>query len=430
LRSLILAVLLVHPVHALTWITYNKSNSGLISDQVYSVCIDNYSAKWFGTDAGLSRFDGQVWSSYTTADRLAGDRVNDIYFEQSSFGPEIWLATDNGVTVMSVEPDAITMATPYRQDNTGLISNSVNAVTVDAAHIRWFGTRDGLSSFKGSEWGSYTIEDHLSANDIRALTWDTLGWRYAGTTGGGVSRLRWDDIDGVTSASPYDYAWSGLLSDNILSAYIDAQGIQWFGTDRGAAQHDTIETKAGWEVYTTEEGLVNDIVLSIVQGPQGRIWFGTEAGVSVFDGATFISYTVEDGLAGNRIHDMAVDDDGALWLATDQGVSCLATGGSRIEEETLSPRSFTLLRNYPNPFNASTQIVFTLQARAQVELEIYDLRGQRIRNLIAGQLSSGEHTVKWDGNGGTDGIAPTGVYLALLRLDGVPVASHKMLILR
>jgi len=93
------------------WITYTKENSGLESNEVTAVCVDGLGVKWFGTKNGLTRFDGTSWTTYTTADSLAGNQVNSIAFETTSYGPEIWVGTNNGVSVISEPSQRLTGTT-------------------------------------------------------------------------------------------------------------------------------------------------------------------------------------------------------------------------------------------------------------------------------------------------------------------------------
>ncbi|MCD6308854.1 MAG: hypothetical protein J7M24_07650, partial [Candidatus Latescibacteria bacterium] len=214
------------------WNTYTKNTSGLAGDTVRAICIDVNGVKWFGTADGLTRFDGADWTTYTTADSLAHDSVRDIDFEVTSHGPEIWVGTEGGVSVISVVPDAITFATPYRKDNTGLIDNGVNAAAVDSSHVKWFGTDFGVSSFNGGEWAQYDINSLLTGNRVLSIAVDLDGWIYFGTDGAGITRF-----DGVTSASPWDTDWTGLPSDAITAAYVAPDGIPGFAADRRLQRH-------------------------------------------------------------------------------------------------------------------------------------------------------------------------------------------------
>ena len=80
-------------------------------------------------------------------------------------------------------------------------------------------------------------------------------------------------------------------------------------------------------------------------------------------------------------------------------------------EET--PESFELHSNYPNPFNPSTTIRFTVPEPATVHLAVYDLLGRRVALLVDGSLNAGAHEVPFDASG-----LPSGTYLYRLETSG------------
>jgi subtilisin family serine protease len=85
--------------------------------------------------------------------------------------------------------------------------------------------------------------------------------------------------------------------------------------------------------------------------------------------------------------------------------------------------------NWPNPFNGSTTIRFTLAESAPVEVVVLNVRGQRVRSLAAGTFGAGPHTVGWDGRGEDGRPLASGVYLVLLRTGG-RVYTRKALLLQ
>ena len=75
----------------------------------------------------------------------------------------------------------------------------------------------------------------------------------------------------------------------------------------------------------------------------------------------------------------------------------LATSGVETNEILPAGRS-GLGAVYPNPLNPNTRIAFELDARHNVDLSIYDLRGKLIRQLVVGeQLGAGQHKRNWNG---------------------------------
>ena len=83
-----------------------------------------------------------------------------------------------------------------------------------------------------------------------------------------------------------------------------------------------------------------------------------------------------------------------------------------------APATFELIGNYPNPFNASTSIKYTLPTSAQVEIAIYDIQGQLVRTLSKGEKSSGTHIAIWDGKDNIGKQLPSGIYFYKLSIGG------------
>lgn len=72
----------------------------------------------------------------------------------------------------------------------------------------------------------------------------------------------------------------------------------------------------------------------------------------------------------------------------------------------------------PNPFNPQAKIVFDLAQAGSARLEIYDLRGVRVRSLVSGEQTAGRHEVVWDGRADDGQEAASGVYMARLAAGG------------
>jgi hypothetical protein len=73
-------------------------------------------------------------------------------------------------------------------------------------------------------------------------------------------------------------------------------------------------------------------------------------------------------------------------------------------EEILPPSAFNLFPNYPNPFNPTTTLSFTLPVRSEVELTVYNVMGQRIATLVKCWQEAGIHRVVFDGSGLASGM--------------------------
>ncbi|HLX12179.1 MAG TPA: Ig-like domain-containing protein [Bacteroidota bacterium] len=82
------------------------------------------------------------------------------------------------------------------------------------------------------------------------------------------------------------------------------------------------------------------------------------------------------------------------------------------------PASFELSQNYPNPFNNSTKIQFAIpeisRSLVHVLVQVFDIRGQKIKTITAGDFESGKYVTTWDGTNEAGQQVATGVYLVRL----------------
>jgi hypothetical protein len=93
------------------------------------------------------------------------------------------------------------------------------------------------------------------------------------------------------------------------------------------------------------------------------------------------------------------------------------------------PISYNLSGAYPNPFNSSTSISFTLPVVSDVEIIVYNIMGQKVTTLEASAMLPGERSISWDGtNSGGQSVA-SGVYLYRLKA-GEYTASSRMMLLK
>jgi hypothetical protein len=81
------------------------------------------------------------------------------------------------------------------------------------------------------------------------------------------------------------------------------------------------------------------------------------------------------------------------------------------------PREFELLRCYPNPFNPGLKIEFHLPHRSPVRVEIYNVLGQRVRQLAGGDFAAGKHTLVWRGRNDAGITQPGGLYFVRIRTE-------------
>ena len=93
------------------------------------------------------------------------------------------------------------------------------------------------------------------------------------------------------------------------------------------------------------------------------------------------------------------------------------------------PLEFSLEQNFPNPFNPSTQIGYTVPSDGYVKLALYDLLGREIRILQDDVQIRGRHIVSWDGRDASNALAPSAVYFYSLT-QGQLQQTRKLLVVR
>ena len=93
------------------------------------------------------------------------------------------------------------------------------------------------------------------------------------------------------------------------------------------------------------------------------------------------------------------------------------------------PLTLNLLQNYPNPFNPETTIAFNVPNSGLVKLEVYNLKGQKVKTLLNDNLSSGKHSVVWNGRDNNNKHVASGVYFYRLK-SGVNSQTNKMILMK
>ncbi len=97
--------------------------------------------------------------------------------------------------------------------------------------------------------------------------------------------------------------------------------------------------------------------------------------------------------------------------------------------QSIIPERFELSQNFPNPFNASTEIKYSLPSKSDMTLSIYNILGQRINLLIDEEKPAGNYSINWDGNDLNGRPTASGIYLYQIKA-GDFIETKKMLLLK
>tara|TARA_B100002051_G_scaffold208370_1_gene199428 strand:+ start:37 stop:1488 length:1452 start_codon:yes stop_codon:yes gene_type:complete len=122
-------------------------------------------------------------------------------------------------------------------------------------------------------------------------------------------------------------------------------------------------------------------------------------------------------------------DGGGDWMYMDPTPGLSNTTIMSIKEGTIQPKSFKLAQNYPNPFNPTTNISFELLEDASVTIQIFDVSGRMIKELISGNYSVGGYTTQWDARDERGQLVSAGVYMYTIQV-GNDIFAKKMVLLK
>lgn len=133
-----------------------------------------------------------------------------------------------------------------------------------------------------------------------------------------------------------------------------------------------------------------------------------------------------DEFQNNIAYELEQNWDGAGWQTVMEYTRTYAPfSPSSLENEYhVAPEAFELKGNYPNPFNPSTSIDFSLSSQAHVELQVVDLKGRTLATLVNGSKAAGQYSVQFDAAN-----YASGVYLYRLVVDN-SVQTRKMTLLK
>jgi hypothetical protein len=182
----------------------------------------------------------------------------------------------------------------------------------------------------------------------------------------------------------------------------------------------TIVTVSKQLSFGQPQGEVNIIGVNAAD-PTQVVLFGYEKGAAMAVGnaparrvGTFLLNDVAD----------SITDEGAALF--DSSVVWAMAGGttSVSEKESTVPSEYVLYNNYPNPFNPSTSIPFSVPKRSQVQLTVWNSLGEKVATVVNEVRTAGEYTATFDASG-----LPSGIYFYKLEA-GNTRHTKKMLFLK
>jgi len=304
-------------------------------------------------------------------------------------------------------------------------------------HIYW-GENDAIrrANPDGSDIQDL-ITDNLDepASLVLDITANKMYWVDGGFS---ADRIKWANLDGSGNT---DFI-TGLDQPSDLQLENMNGKIYWleggtFATDLRRANKDGTNIQ---DVASEGSGINSYKVL----GMNGRLlWSSRDIFASNLDGSDGITLIDHDdaGLSGFALGSLTIDDDEKLywndndtdehtiWRANldgteiepvitglpttnDREIIVVGESPSAVRYEPAVVKDYHLSAAYPNPFNASTTIQFSLPDKSHINLTIYNLAGQAVKTLLDESREAGTYSVKFT----TDAL-PTGVYFARFKAE-------------
>lgn len=248
---------------------------------------------------------------------------------------------------------------------------------------------------------------YVLASVVRNSNNDPADVMFAKSTDGGLTFESPIKIN--TDSSTTNYQWFGTMSV-APNGRID---VIWLDT-RDAPTNSTHDS-ALYYCYSTDQGVT---------------WSDNEQVSDYFD--PHIGYPQQDKMGD--YFDMKSFDDAAhvAWANTLNGgedVYYARITPSSIGVDEISINSdFLSVKNYPNPFSDMTTLSFSLKRQTMLSIEIVDIMGRKVKNLLSKELEIGDHTVTWDGTSESGSRLTEGFYLYRIKTENNS-ATKKILLL-
>ena len=458
----------------ITWIgtgnglvRYDKTNShvytvndGLIYNIVHSITEDDDGNLWFATPFGWSKFDGERFDSIQYSVGLRSNAISDIFVDSNN---RTWIGTSSGIDIFDGN------SWEYFSENEGLVTG-VSSIAEAPDGTFWVRNKNAISHYNGDTWIIYNDADSGVSREEQILVdsknnvWARQKYNYISQFNGDT----WEQYDFPFSQTNYshgmvidnnDMLWL-ILRDNNNNYYLynfsdnhkwidntpedvyeiyavakDNKNRIWLNgrikeSDKSALLYFD-EGKWNFETYLPDEKYPHKPVIKVMAVDYtDKVWLGSkQSGVLVYNGGSWDYHTVSTGsLLTDAINDIAVDKNNTVWIGTAYyGLVSIEQNYQNVQEST--PSDFSLISNYPNPFNASTTVSFQLDEPGNITLDIYNISGQKVRELVTEYLPAGTHTYVWDGKDDTGKDVSSGIFLSILKYHN-KISTRKMVMIR
>ena len=440
------------------WYVLDTSNSPLPSDQINDLAFDQNGGLWIATNHGVAHFYNNQWEIFNSENSIipdknitsvAVDKQNHVWIGLGPKGEFIELPNEHNYE--QKQPWGFLTYDQanwihFTKDNTDLRFDIVKDIVVDDNGSIYIGIAKKYDDCGIGSWiGSWTGGEGAILK-INGSEWTYL---YSG------------DKEIWAMAVDKDILWVGLCRNTLLGFQGgDIKYHLWLSTGsyEPPVKAFAVDSKSnlwashGYDPYPVwvydrnrKKGLLSEKLWhnaghgnSLAIDRNDNKYIGNKNGIIVYTGDkedTFphpyfnvddkkvtIYNTKNSRLPTNSVNVLKFDSGGNLWIGTQKGLALWLKGTANpgIENPVaqLIPHSIILNQNTPNPFNSNTTIQFSLLLPGLIQLNIYNIRGQRVKTMINDFRDSGDYTVNWNGYLENGRKAVSGIYFYQLIFSG------------
>ena len=271
--------------------------SGLASNRILDLLVDRQGVLWVATDAGITRYDGQAFTTYDEADGLDEDWIQALFQDENG---GLWAGSrggERGLNYFDGQRWGPPPIPPFP-----LEYPNIRALDGSAEHGLFAGLEDrGLAHFDGHAWKILTEADGLAGEGVLALllAGDTL-WASSDP---GLARF---DLDTGSTET--------ISQTGIYAIHESASAELWFGGEGRALRFDP--GTGDWQEFETSPGPIPSWWVTDIVEVDGGLCFGTYGGgLAFYDGSDWETWTADAGVGGNLIEAIRQDGDGGIWVS-------------------------------------------------------------------------------------------------------------------
>ena len=281
-------------------------------EEVSTIFQDLEGVFWIGTwGGGITRYDGRTFTTYTTADGLADNRVMSSHQDQSG---RLWLGTNGGLSKIDLSRDIGENRPVFTSYGLEVGVRYVQDITQDREGTLWLACWPGVIRHEPDTF-AYLAGVPDPAND-----WVLSDpWRMSPSADGGMWLPTGGGISQYTRGELETFDLRGVLDGGQIRYVYEVPGI---GLWVGGLRTTELAHFDGNEWKTVRVLVRPSTVRPHLRDRSGSLWVGYGQGLMRIDGQTLTLFGQEDGLPGWNVRSVAEDHNGRLWVGAWRGV-CL-----------------------------------------------------------------------------------------------------------